>query len=326
MSVSIGSIEFRNFRCLRETTLPLSPFTLLVGPNGSGKSTTLEPLSVGDRDLEYEANMSVTARDRAEATGYRIAFADGSRFTNEAGPDGETRREWAGEPPAPGEARAALASARHFVFMPTAIREQTVSPTSQQLAPSGANLAGVLARLAAEQPDRFEAIGEDLCRWFTEFDRVEVGAAEGPALALRTRKTGHAIAARHLSDGNLLALALLTLAHLPDPPAIVGIEEPDRGIHPRLLPEVRDALYRLSYPQDFAEDRDPVQVIATTHSPYLLDLFREHPEEVVIAQQVEDNVKFQRLSDLPDVEELLGDAPLGEAWYSGILGGVPTEP
>ena len=113
--------------------------------------------------------------------------------------------------------------------------------------------------------------------------------------------------------------------YLPDPPAIVGLEEPDRGIHPRLLRDVRDAMYRLAYPESVGEKRDPVQVIATTHSPYMLDLFRDHPEEIVIADKVEDNVRFQRLSDLPNIEEILRDSQLGDVWYTGILGGVPTD-
>ena len=61
-------------------------------------------------------------------------------------------------------------------------------------------------------------------------------------------------------------------------------------MHPRTLREVRDALYRLSYPAAFGMKRGPVQIIATTHSPYLIDLFRDHPEEVVIAQKQESNI------------------------------------
>ncbi len=121
-------------------------------------------------------------------------------------------------------------------------------------------------------------------------------------------------------------MTILTLAYLPDPPPILCLEEPDHGMHPRLLRDVRDAIYRLCYPENFGEKREPVQVIATTHSPYMLDLFRDHPEEIVICQKTEDNVIFQRLSDLPELDEILRDTHLGDAWYSGILGGVPAEP
>jgi AAA15 family ATPase/GTPase len=80
----------------------------------------------------------------------------------------------------------------------------------------------------------------------------------------------------------------------------------------------------LAYPEGSNEKRDAVQVITTTHNPYFLDLFRDHPDEIVIAEKVGLDAKFSRLSDRADLEEILGDAPLSEVWYSGVLGGVPT--
>ena len=47
----IESVQFRNFRVLRDTTLPLSRFTLLLGPNGSGKSTALQALETVQKRL-----------------------------------------------------------------------------------------------------------------------------------------------------------------------------------------------------------------------------------------------------------------------------------
>jgi len=88
--------------------------------------------------------------------------------------------------------------------------------------------------------------------------------------------------------------------------------------------EVRDVLYRLSHPPADA-GRAGVQVIATTHSPYFIDLFRDHPEEVIISQKTGRAATFERLSDRPDLPELLREGSLGEMWYSGILGGVPEE-
>jgi predicted ATPase len=135
---------------------------------------------------------------------------------------------------------------------------------------------------------------------------------------------GHRIPAQDLSHGTLFALAILTIAYSPEPPTVVCIEEPDRGIHPRLLRDLQDALYRLCYPENYGENREPVQVIATTHSPYMLDLYCDHPEEVVIAEKRPDCATFERLSDRTDLDEILGDANLGDVWYSGILGGVPA--
>jgi predicted ATPase len=143
---------------------------------------------------------------------------------------------------------------------------------------------------------------------------------------LRSREGRYKIPAADLSQGTLIALAMLTLAHLPEPPSLIGLEEPDRGIHPRLLRRIQDALYRLCHPEGAGKDRAPVQVIATTHSPYFLDLFRDHPEEIVIANREGDNVRFEQLSEQPHIEEILGRSPLGDTWFSGILGGVPATP
>ena len=123
----------------------------------------------------------------------------------------------------------------------------------------------------------------------------------------------------------LLALALLTIVHQPDAPSLIGLEEPDRGLHPRLLRELRDALYRLSFPADFGIERAPVQVVVTTHSPLFLDLFKDHPEQVIIAEKSADGTaSFKNLSDDGQLREIIGDAPLGEVWYSDVLGGVPV--
>jgi predicted ATPase len=135
---------------------------------------------------------------------------------------------------------------------------------------------------------------------------------------------GELLGAEELSQGTLYVVALLALAFDPTPPRILCLEEVDRGVHPRMFREVRDVLYRLSYPPAEA-GRAGVQVIATTHSPYFIDLFRDHPEEVIISQKTGRAAILERLADRPDLPELLREGSLGEMWYSGILGGVPEE-
>lgn len=128
-----------------------------------------------------------------------------------------------------------------------------------------------------------------------------------------------------VSQGTLYLIGMLALAFNPNPPRILCIEEIDRGMHPRMLREIRDALYRLSYPKSAGIDRRHVQVVATTHSPYLIDLFRDHPEEIVLAHKHGRTARFERLTDRPDLPELLREGSLGDMWFSGILGGVPDE-
>ena len=330
----IESIQFKNFKALRDTTLQLKQFTLIVGPNGSGKSTALSAVSALEsaefsrsgqlRSIGVGEGKEVALRVKCdgERSGwdFKVVWTENGCSTESHGPDDSLARGYGG-----GFANV-FGSPRMFSLEANAIARPVQLQPFEELHLDGANLAGVLDRLRDQNPERFELVNEELSRWIPEFNRI-LFETPGPglrAIALRTREGSHSIKAADLSQGTLIALALLTIAYLPEPPSIVCLEEPDHGLHPRLLRDVRDAIYRLAYPEGAQEKREPVQVIATTHNPYFLDLFREHPEEIVIAEKVGLEAKFSRLSDRPDLEEILGDAPLSEVWYSGVLGGVPV--
>jgi predicted ATPase len=328
------SIEFKNFKALRDTTLPLSRFTLIVGPNGSGKTTALNAISVlrNPGQLRFGSGRSASAPDSAPVIVKGKWKEKGNDFTvtvqwdgkgsvgHSFSPDSQNRVQNATQP------QTNLDRSRFFFFDAIAIAAPVTLVPQIELANNGANLAVVLDRMRDQNPERFEALNEQLGHWIPEFNRVlfDTPNPGQRSISLRTREGGHIIPARELSQGTLIALALLTIAFLPEPPSIICLEEPDHGLHPRLLRDVRDALYRLAYPEGSNEKRAPVQVIATTHNPYFLDLFRDHPEEIVIAEKVGLDAKFSRLSDRTDLEEILGDAPLSEVWYSGVLGGVPA--
>jgi predicted ATPase len=339
----IKSVHFKNFKALRDAILPLSRFTLLVGPNGSGKSTAMQALLMAGRPVQYK-NARFLSADFNKPKNVRVKIEivwelGDQQFTSTSGwllrPDDV-------EPQVPvykdkfdrtlddNEIRQSLnnrlLSFRIFAFEAAALSAPVDLLPGLELQPNGLNLAGVLDNLRDSEPERFDELNKELGRWLPEFDRIlfETPAQGRRSLMLRTRQGQHWIRATDLSHGTLYALAFLTLAYLPNPPSIVCFEEPERGIHPRLFREIRDAMYRLCYPEDFADKRQPVQVIATTHSPYLLDLYKEHPEEIVISNKDNEGVHFERLAEKPNIEDFLQDAPLGEVWYSGILGGVPA--
>jgi len=320
----IKSITFKNFKALRDCTLPLGRFTLLVGPNGCGKSTVLQAMMIVARNQMFHLPDVISAECRGDVNG--IA---GFTIDWDASNDGpvstvryRTRAEWREHSAAP----QAFTRMEAYSLAAEHIAAPVQLQPNMALQQNGRDLAGVLDRLRDQHPERWEKLNTELAKWFPEFDCILFDTPQTGHRAIRLRMSacGQSIPASDLSQGTLLALAMLTLAYLPDPPPVVAFEEPDRGIHPRLLRDVRDAMYRLAYPESVGEDRPPVQVIATTHSPYMLDLFKDHPEEIVIAQKLDDNVRFDRLSDLPHIEEILESAPLGEVWYSGILGGAPA--
>lgn len=117
------------------------------------------------------------------------------------------------------------------------------------------------------------------------------------------------IRASQASDGVLLILAYLTVLHLPKPHAqrVVLVEEPENGIHPRHLEDVLNIL------RDLVRQQEHTQVVMTTHSPYVVDLFQ--PEEVTLCRKREDgSIEARRLSESHIVLDQLDVFTLGEIW------------
>jgi predicted ATPase len=120
---------------------------------------------------------------------------------------------------------------------------------------------------------------------------------------------GQQVPASQTSDGVLLVLAYLAVFYLPLPhrPRVVLVEEPENGIHPKRLHDVLGIL------RDLIKEQTTSQVILTTHSPYVLDLFE--PQEVSLCRMTEDGaVSVHRLSESQTVREQLDIFTLGEIW------------
>ena len=122
--------------------------------------------------------------------------------------------------------------------------------------------------------------------------------ADGPAL----------VPASQASDGVLLVLAYLTVLSLPKPPRVLLVEEPENGIHPGRLQDVLKIL------RDLISERKTTQVLLTTHSPYVVDLFS--PEEVTLCRRENEQIVTKKLSESKMVRDQLDVFSLGEIWTS----------
>jgi energy-coupling factor transporter ATP-binding protein EcfA2 len=329
----IVSVAFHNFKALRDARMALQPFNLVLGPSGSGKTSLIQALLRLRTLTRLQAGTNSDGANRRKDSAV-IEFQLGpphDQVTVRLSCVSDLVCDQIEFIPADPALRAAveptISGIRAFLFDHYAMAEVCDDKGSLELASNGANLSAVLAAFAAQFPETFARLEQDLVRIMPEFThlgftRPSKGSVQ---LALKLRDEPGEVTADNLSQGTLYLLAMMALAFHPQPPSVVCIEEIDRGIHPRMLREVRDLLYRLSYPTATAIDRVPVQVIATTHSPYLLDLFKDHPEEIFISHKVGNAAHFEKLSDRDDLPELLAEGSLGDLWFSGILGGVPEE-
>ena len=333
----IAEVAFQRFKALRNARLAMAPFNLLIGPNGSGKTSLIQallrlrtlsrlplkpPVPSGEVLAEGPriSVRFVPPHDRLEAV--MSCVNDFQCDLLEVTPPALASEHWP-------VLRERILGIRAYLLDHYAMALPSPRNDNLALSSNGGNLAAVLARWAVEEPRAHAAVRSEILRLVPEHDELLLTSRDGGTVevALRVRGSGDLVHAENLSQGTLYLMALSVLAHDPAPPTLICIEEVDRGIHPRRLRDVRDLMYRMSYPDSFGEaERLPVQVIATTHSPYLLDQFRDHPEEIVVAERHGASASFSRLSERADLAELLSGSSLGDIWYSGILGGVPDEP
>jgi predicted ATPase len=111
----------------------------------------------------------------------------------------------------------------------------------ERLSATGDNLPNVIQYLKEQHPDRLARILEIMRQRVPQLEKVDASMMADGRLLLQIKDAPFVepILARFASDGTLKILAYLTVLHDPDPPQLVGIEEPENHLHPRLLPNWR---------------------------------------------------------------------------------------
>lgn len=129
----------------------------------------------------------------------------------------------------------------------------------------GEELASFLNTLRALDQTQFKAVEKALHMIIPSVTGIDVGVNELGEVELKLLEGQTPIPARVLSEGTLRVLGLLALGGAKEPPALLGFEEPENGIHPRRIKMIADLLQTRVASGD-------TQLIATTHSPILPDL------------------------------------------------------
>jgi predicted ATPase len=228
----------------------------------------------------------------------------------------------------------AMGQAHLYRFDPKLMMLPAVPDTNRKfrMDPDGFGLATLLDDLLSYEPERFIELRKRFIGYYPEFRSVRLeteravsrqfqstgmhssSQSTGKGIFFETWR-GTRIRAQQASDGAILFLGLLGLIYSPKPPRLLLVEEPERGVYPKRLEQVIRLLRELVQKPPGV----PIpQIVMTTHSPYLLSLFK--PSEVTLMSREGGSgpVRARPLQDAAHIDERLGDDEfyLGELWYN----------
>lgn len=295
----INHIHLSNCRSFVSAECHLSPFTLVVGANNSGKTNFLRAFA------DYSVNNLLGStppphRNTPEAPVIvELATADATPL--------DIRHPWP-----------------IYRFDPDVIsRPEAAAQSDPFVRDNGEGVTQVIERLSEEGSPAFDAILKQFRSAISEIESITLRTLPPggkKTLMLQEKGVSGKTPLNEVSEGTRLVLALLTVLHQKEPPKLILIEDIDRALHPRLyerLVRIIQQIVRVS----------GVQIIATSHNPYLIDEFQDNPEAVVLVEKADGMSTLSNLSDRlkaidwdsPTVDEM----PLGQIWFSGLVGGVP---
>ena len=193
-----------------------------------------------------------------------------------------------------------------------ATRGITEAGPQERLSETGDNLPNVIQHLKEQYPERLEKILAVLSDRVPRLEKVETELTVDGHLVLQIKDApfDQPILAKFASDGTLKLLSYLTLLYDPEPPQLIGIEEPENYLHPRLLTGLVG---------DCLEASASSQLMITTHSPRFVNELSA--EEVWVLYRDEEGFTVcKRASDMLGVEQLLdAGAKLGKLWMEGYF-------
>ena len=346
----ITSIQLRSFKGHRDTTVPLGRLTVLVGPNGTGKTSVLQALSLMARLMSEEpagvlrGDMSPQDLLRRSAKGPISLAVEGTdnalpwKTAMQFSEHQAVRFDWSYGPHSASEETTSVPLLNPFLSEEIRKLKALITPAvlyhfdarriaaaaySSEESPTvdadGGNTAVVLAALKLEREEVFEQIESELRRIVPSIQRIRVRRikmprrSEPPTEARVGNKVfidfkdAVDVPAHGASEGTLITLALLTALCSPNRPRLLLLDDIDQSLHPQAQMEMMGELKRLL--EGFPE----VQLVATTHSPYILDAL--DPSDVrVFAPRKDGSVACRSLSEHPQAEKMRGVLTAGQLW------------
>jgi predicted ATPase len=122
-------------------------------------------------------------------------------------------------------------------FVPQLARSQPISGADPHLDRTGGNLANYLQYVQREKPRAFSAMLNRISKKIPGIKSIKGVIAPDRRLILEFRSEGYDVNfyQQVMSDGTHKMLSYMLLMEDPDPAPLIGIEEPENGLHHHLL-------------------------------------------------------------------------------------------
>ena len=353
-------VSIQNFKSLKNVTLDLQKVNLLIGPNNSGKTNFLKALEYMVKDntnqQEPEYERLVFNHNKGNKIDFELVFNPNILFicTVTENTDIQRSKGWIENSEKrygtflhydPQPLKTEIGPLLIYKPDPNKLTQPgPVGTGAETVSADASNLVGFLdLMLGKYRRPVFNRTEKDLQTCIPEFDEINLedapptdelkkqfGDKSFKKIGLTNRQQGIIYWADELSEGTLYFLALLCIINQPNPPKLLLLEEPEKGIHPRRIWEVMKFIFQL------AEEKD-VQIILTTHNEHVINAFSSMPESVFVFDKDEDtgattvrNLQEEIIEPSDRKMEELGldkidfTSNLGEYWMYGMIGGVPA--
>jgi predicted ATPase len=202
---------------------------------------------------------------------------------------------------------------------------------NSQIMENGLGVASALQEMALSEPDQFQRFQADVRAVIPSLNRVRMAKVpllhtenqvilrgeETTTRPVTRRSEGYSLVldmtnasdlpSESASEGTLLVIGILASLMGPNQPRLLLLDDIDRGLHPKATGDLIRIIRTL------LENDPELQIIATSHSPYLLDHLKY--EEVRITTLNSDGTaKVGVLSDHPDFDRWKDVMSPGEFW------------
>jgi predicted ATPase len=218
-------------------------------------------------------------------------------------------------PPSLVRFKAAMQSVKSLELLAPGSMRRSSRP-SDQIGWSGEFLAGFFSKL---KPEIRNLILSKMYEFFPFFVNLRTPSKEYGWRSLVAREAKvHFVTAKHLSDGFLRILAIISqIEQQNTPDTVVLLDEIENGLHPELIERLVKYLLQTR-----------AQIIVTTHSPLILNYLSDEQARnsmIFLYRNHEGRTRSCRYFDLPSTSKKLGILGPGEVYVDTSIEQLAAE-